>query len=211
MSRYLFLRIQFVVETHDPHFVQKRDVVGFLSLSYVQKITDALRMLSYGVAANYVDEYVRIGKSTAVESLKKFVKAIVSIFSKKYMRSPNQSDIRRLLTEGESRGFLGMLGSIDYMHWKLKNCPITWKGMYVYDAPNLANDVKRRCHFFSVYYKLINFKLIHSYNVKHLTCKTRENYNFLKKGKIVISIKIQKFYRSWMMNRISPLKSSREI
>ena len=23
---------------------------------------------------------------------------------------------------------------------------------------------------FSVYYKLINFKLVHSYNVKHLTC-----------------------------------------
>ena len=24
--------------------------------------------------------------------------------------------------------------------------------------------------FFPVYYKLINFKLVHSYNVKHLTC-----------------------------------------
>ena len=24
--------------------------------------------------------------------------------------------------------------------------------------------------FFSVYYKLINFKFVHSYNVKHLTC-----------------------------------------
>ena len=42
-------------------------------------------------------------------------------------------------------------------------------------------------------------------------CKTRENSNFLKKGKIVISVKIKKFSRSWMMKRTSPLESSREI
>ena len=42
-------------------------------------------------------------------------------------------------------------------------------------------------------------------------CKTRENFNFLKKGKMVISLKIQKFSRSWMTKRTSPLESSREI
>ena len=42
-------------------------------------------------------------------------------------------------------------------------------------------------------------------------CKTRENSNFLKKGKTVISIKTQKFSRSRMMKRISLLESSREI
>ena len=42
-------------------------------------------------------------------------------------------------------------------------------------------------------------------------CKTRENSNFLKKGKIVISVKIRNFSRSRMTKRISPLESSREI
>ena len=42
-------------------------------------------------------------------------------------------------------------------------------------------------------------------------CKTRENSNFLKKGKIVISIKIRNFSRFRMTKRTSPLKSSREI
>ena len=42
-------------------------------------------------------------------------------------------------------------------------------------------------------------------------CKTRENSNFLKKGKMVISVKIQNFSRSQMMKRISPFESSREI
>ena len=41
-------------------------------------------------------------------------------------------------------------------------------------------------------------------------CKTRENSNLLKKGKMVISVKIQKFSRS-RMTRTSPLESSREI
>ena len=42
-------------------------------------------------------------------------------------------------------------------------------------------------------------------------CKTRENSNFWKKGKIVISVKTQNFSRSWMTKRISPLELSREI
>ena len=41
--------------------------------------------------------------------------------------------------------------------------------------------------------------------------KPRENPNFLKKGKMVISIKILKFSRSWMMKQTSPLESSRKI
>ena len=42
-------------------------------------------------------------------------------------------------------------------------------------------------------------------------CQTPENSNFLKNGKIVISIKIGNFSRSRMMKRTSPLESSREI
>ena len=42
-------------------------------------------------------------------------------------------------------------------------------------------------------------------------CKTRENSNFLENGKMVILVKIQKFSRSRMMKRTSPLKLSCEI
>ena len=41
--------------------------------------------------------------------------------------------------------------------------------------------------------------------------KPRENPNFLKNGKIVISVKIRNFSRSRMMKWTSPLKLSREI
>ena len=41
--------------------------------------------------------------------------------------------------------------------------------------------------------------------------KPRDNSNFLKKDKIVISVKIQNFSRSQMTKQISPLESSHEI
>ncbi|XP_042958339.1 uncharacterized protein LOC122293939 [Carya illinoinensis] len=128
MNRDLFLRIHSAVVTHDDYFIQKRDTSGRLGLSSLQKMTAAIRMLAYGVTADLMDEYVRIGESTARLSMKKFVKAIVSIFGGEYLRSPTSNDIARLLEVGQRRGFPGMLGSIDCMHWKWKNCPSAWKG-----------------------------------------------------------------------------------
>ncbi|KAH7514190.1 hypothetical protein FEM48_Zijuj11G0062300 [Ziziphus jujuba var. spinosa] len=102
-----------LIESEDPYFVQKRDAAGIFGLSSLQKITAAMRMLVYRVTSNFIDEYVRIDKSTTIESLKRFVKVIISIFIEKYMRSPNKDDIARLLKENEVRGFPGMLRSID--------------------------------------------------------------------------------------------------
>ena len=130
MNRSLFVRIISNMEVYDPYFVQKNDAIGNIGLSPIQKMTTAIRMLTYGVASYVVDDYVRIDKSTAIESLQRFVSAIVAIYSDEYLRSPNSADIARLLAIGERRGFPGMLGSIDCMHWRWKNCPTTWKGMY---------------------------------------------------------------------------------
>jgi hypothetical protein len=98
-------------------------------LSSLQKMTATLRMLTYRVAIDFTD-HVRIGESIAIESLKKFVKAVVNIFLKEYLRSSNNNDNVRLLAVNKNRGFLGMLRSIDCMHWKWKNCPTMWKGQY---------------------------------------------------------------------------------
>ena len=77
-----------------------------------------------------MDEYIIIGESTAIESLRRFVKAVITMFGDHYLRSPNNIDIARLLQTREQRGFPGMLRSIDCMHWKWKNCPTSWQGMY---------------------------------------------------------------------------------
>ena len=42
-------------------------------------------------------------------------------------------------------------------------------------------------------------------------CETPRKYNFLKNDKMVISVKIEIFSRSWMTKQSSSLESSREI
>jgi hypothetical protein len=66
MRRPVFLRIKEAVEEHDKYFVQKRHATGVLGLSCLQKVIAALRMLAYGVPADALDEYIRIGESTAL-------------------------------------------------------------------------------------------------------------------------------------------------
>ncbi|XP_021311806.1 uncharacterized protein LOC110433631 [Sorghum bicolor] len=104
MSRDLFKRIMKAVEEHDDYFVQKRNAANVLGLSSFQKITAAMRMLAYGVPADATDEYVRIGESTALESLRRFVRAVIEVFGDEYLRSPNEKDIARLLALGQFKG-----------------------------------------------------------------------------------------------------------
>ncbi|XP_062079841.1 uncharacterized protein LOC133784562 [Humulus lupulus] len=130
MGRVLFLHIYDVVQRHDNYFVQRRDGLSKLGLSGLQKVTAVFRMLAYGVPADATDEYIKIGESTTLESLKRFCRAVVEVFGARYLRSPNADDVARLLNIGESRGFPGMLGSLDCMHWKWKNCPTAWGGQY---------------------------------------------------------------------------------
>ncbi|XP_074359701.1 uncharacterized protein LOC141699757 [Apium graveolens] len=148
MRRSLFIRIQAAIESHNPYFVQKCNAAGVPGLSSLQKITAALRMIAYGVPADSLDDYIQIGESTAIESLRKFVISINEIFGEQYLRSPNKIDIKRLSKVAEQRGFPGMLGSIDCMHWRWKNCPTSWHGAFsgslndinVLDRSNLFSE-----------------------------------------------------------------------
>ena len=82
-----------------------------------------MRILTYGVSADCVDEYLKIGGSTAMECMKNFAASVIQVFGDEYLRKPTQADVDRLLQVAEARDFPDMLGSIDFMHWEWKNCP----------------------------------------------------------------------------------------
>ena len=100
--------------------MQKRNAANTIGLSSEQKMTAALRMLAYGMSADSLDEYVRIGETTTIECVKRFCQGVVEIFGPEYLRSPNAADISRLLRKANQRGFPGMLGNLDCMHWRGK-------------------------------------------------------------------------------------------
>ena len=55
MSCSLFLCIHSRVEATEPYFVQKRNVANTLGLSSFQKMIAAIRMLAYGVLADFME------------------------------------------------------------------------------------------------------------------------------------------------------------
>jgi len=130
MHQPLFLKIVDAVTEHDVYFLQKRDALGNLGLRPLQKITSANRILAYGGASDANDKYLCLAESTSNESLMRFCSAIIDIYSSEYLWEPNEEDIKRLLAVGEERGFPGMLGSLDCMHWVWKNCPSGWAGKF---------------------------------------------------------------------------------
>nr|XP_020152668.1 uncharacterized protein LOC109737967 [Aegilops tauschii subsp. strangulata] len=118
------------MEAHDDYFKLRRDCCDQLSFSAKQKCTVALRMLALGTAADVVGEMVRMGESTCLKTTIKFARAMVEVFGPEYLREPNAQDTKKLLAIGEARGFPGMLGSIDFMHWQWKNYPKGLPGMH---------------------------------------------------------------------------------
>ncbi|XP_055541663.1 uncharacterized protein LOC129727652 [Wyeomyia smithii] len=130
MNRGLFTRIVKDVEAANDYFVLRPDATGKLGLTGLQKCTAAKRQLAYGCPADSVDEYTRMSESTARNCLLEFCRTIDNLYGAEYLRSPNPKDIKRLMEEGEKRGFPGMLGSLDCCHWKWKNCPTAWAGQY---------------------------------------------------------------------------------
>ena len=101
-----------------------------MGFSAYQKISAAMRVLAYGIPVDYTDEYLRIGQDTTTESVRRFAKLVIKLYGEQYLRAPNEEDTKRLMEMNEKRGWPGMLGSLDCMHWRRKNCPKVWHGMY---------------------------------------------------------------------------------
>ncbi|KAI5018988.1 hypothetical protein ZWY2020_043876 [Hordeum vulgare] len=130
MRRPLFLRIVNALGAWDPYFTHRTDATNRPGLTPLQKCTAAIRMLAYGTSADQLDEVLMLAASTTLECLGMFAQGVIDMFGQEYLRPPRCDEVEHLLQIGESRGFPGMLRSIDCMHWQWDKCPNAWRGQF---------------------------------------------------------------------------------
>jgi hypothetical protein len=70
------------------------------------------------MTADIIDEYVKLGKTTDLECLEYYCSGIIKCFRDEFLCRTTVADTQCLLDKAEERGFLGMLCSIDCMHWQ---------------------------------------------------------------------------------------------
>jgi hypothetical protein len=130
MSRKLFLKIIYALRDYESYFRCKLDCTGMAGFFAFQKCTVTMRMLAYGAPSDTTDDYLRMAESIAFDCFYRFCRAVIAVFGDTYLRSSTIQVTARILAFNEARGFPGMLGSIDCMHWKWKNYLFSWQGMY---------------------------------------------------------------------------------
>ncbi|KAL6290059.1 hypothetical protein ACE6H2_007569 [Prunus campanulata] len=81
---------------------------------------------------------------------------VENLYTREYLCKPTPRDLQRLLKKGDDRGFPGMIGSIDCMHWQWKNCPTAWQGEYGNRKGQKMFDEVLRGHSPQVTYQINN-------------------------------------------------------
>ncbi|XP_048447042.1 uncharacterized protein LOC125480353 [Pyrus x bretschneideri] len=108
----------------------KQDRAGHPGFSPHQNVTVALRMMVYGSPTDSMDETHGMFESSCLDTLQQFYDIIVQVHKDEYLREPNQEDLNWFICKAEDRGFQGITGSLDCMHWDWKNCPTEWQGSF---------------------------------------------------------------------------------
>jgi L-lysine 2,3-aminomutase len=85
MRRELFVKIVKACEANCRYFTRRRNNAGAMGFSPYQKISAAMRVIAYGILADYTDEYLRIGENTTILSVWMFAKTIIRVFFLEYL------------------------------------------------------------------------------------------------------------------------------
>ena len=130
-SRYEVIRAD-IGREGKAFFTRSMDGLGQPVASMDARILLALKTLRYGVACHCFSDYFQMSQQLCRDCLIQFSGSIKSIYQKTYLRTPNETDVKRIVNlHCGVHGVPGMLGSLDCSQTHWKNCPKQHHGSYV--------------------------------------------------------------------------------
>jgi len=134
ISRKVYDQVKIISQASDPFFNRPEfDVTGRLNICNDAKIMIALKHLAFGVATFSWLDYFQMGESTARESVERLCDVITKSDELQaiFLRSYSKEDAKRVSNLHQfHHGAPGLLGSLDCMHVRWKNCPVALQGAY---------------------------------------------------------------------------------
>lgn len=113
----MFLRTLNDLEDKYEFFQLRYDGRGKKGFTTLQKCVVALRLMTFGVPADAVDDYLKMSAKTASESMYNFCDYIIEFYGDIYLWKPTRSNVEELYVAHQAEhGLPGMFGSISCMH-----------------------------------------------------------------------------------------------
>jgi hypothetical protein len=115
-------------ETNPFYKTFRVDRFGRIGASLEAKVLLPLKTLAYGVAPHTFCDYFQMSVPMARECYKKFIDTVCHLYMAEYLGLPTAADVRNIVDlHRRVHGVEGMIGSLDCMQTKWKNCPVAWQ------------------------------------------------------------------------------------
>lgn len=85
-------------------------------------------MLGYDVAAEALEQFIKVSEDGALQSLKEFCRLLVSGLSDQYLPQHWEALIKRIMSINSARGFPRRMGRMECQKWEWQKCPMAWTG-----------------------------------------------------------------------------------
>jgi hypothetical protein len=99
MWRTLFLSIMHKLSEASPYFSERYDATSHIGLTALQNYTVVVHQLPYDMAADAIDEYLKLGKLIVLQCLEYYCASIIECFSVELLRHPTVADTQHLLAK----------------------------------------------------------------------------------------------------------------
>ena len=133
MSDYMFDRIHANIRDKEyghPLFMNLANAIGNKGASSLQRMYSVVMQLANGVSSFAVKDYSGVRADLGRDCLYAFCRFIIRRYGPQYINRWDKDEMEKEMAVNATRGFPGMLGSIDCCHWKWHRCPIAWQGQY---------------------------------------------------------------------------------